>query len=172
MPMSFKEAKIDELQEAFGNGRSARLIYASPEAGEDAPFNAWIAVAVEGLTLRVVRDRDREHIDVECAAGGETKRWVSLEILAVALDWKSIHEYKKAFEATLKRETTFQAGGEDEAAWVHATMLGSPLECVAQSVDCLREMAGNAVAIRAAEVGIAKETAKLLTERAGGPGLR
>lgn len=151
---------MNQLREASRNRGSLKLIGASPDAGKDEPFHAWMTVAFDGLSLRLVRDRDREHIDLECTADGGTKRWVSLEIMAVAVDPESISGYVRAFQATLDA-----AGGDDEAWGKCATMWERPLEFVVKNVEDLKEISDNAVAIRDVEAQIAEETGKLLASR-------
>ena len=164
--MSFIRAKMDELgdelRKASRTRESLKLIGASPEAGDDDPFHAWITVAFEGLHLRLVRDRDREHIDLECAADGGTKRWVSLEILAVAANRERVSGYITAFKATLEA-----TDGDDEAWEKCWTMWERPLEFVVENVEDLIEAVDDTVAIREAEARIAEVTGKLLASRLG-----
>lgn len=158
--MSFIKANIQELLEVSRDS-SVKVISASLEAHDDEPFYAWITVAFKGLVLHMVRDRDREHIDLECVAEGEAKRWVPLEILAVAAEPKKIKEYTKACHATLDG-----ASSGYRKDWPKcAMMLEQPLSFVAQHAAVLKCVTGDAKAIVETELLIAKETKKLLVER-------
>ena len=116
---------------------------------------------VRPLRLRLVWDRGRDHIDVECATEGEARRWVALDILAVAADLDLIDRYLEAFKATLKATTTGQ-----ERLPACAAIYRDPLRFVADNMDNLAAAAANAQTIREAEARIAGQTRAIL-ERHG-----
>ena len=163
--MTFVEAKESELNAAFDSKWRPRKL--SPEAAEKDPFGAWVEVDawvekdVRPLRLRLVWDRGRDHIDVECATEGEARRWVSLEILAVAVASDGLKRYLEAFKATLKVATTDQ-----ERLPACAAMYPDPLRFVADNMDNLADAAAKAQTIREAEASIAGHTRAIL-ERHG-----
>ena len=61
---------------------------------------AYIDVQLDHLKIRLVHDRSRERIEVECQKQGQSE-WIGLDILAVAVRGKSLDEYRKASEATV-----------------------------------------------------------------------
>ena len=157
-PVTFLAVKKQELKEAFGAGW--RTCRASPETAETSPFGACVEVEVDigdkpdaPPRLRLVRDRGQSHVDVECEVGGGTKRWVSLEIVAVAIDPKLIGDYLRAFKATLAAPA---AQAELPA------MIDEPLPFIAGRKTELANAAADAPVIRETEARIAGKTTALL----------
>lgn len=139
-------------------GVKRELVDSSPAAVEESPFNAWVRAAFGTLRLRLIRDREVDHIDIECVAATGSRRWVPLEVLAVATNPKLEPKYIKAFKATLE---TVDAPDDD---WAYGSMFAKPLDFVAQNVEALSKAACDGKAIRRAESDIATETAKILAE--------
>ena len=158
--MAFADEMWTRLSDEFGE--EWHRISESAEAYEDEPLGAWLVVEVAGLHLRLVRDRGYDHVDVKCNDGAN-KRWVPIEVVAVALDRSRLDAYVKAFEETLK--------ADGECLPENAAML--PLEnaiaFVREKVDRLPKLATDANRIRDAEGCIVAATQPILERHGSDP---
>lgn len=159
--MSYFNQKEQELKDAFGEGHPMQL-QKSPEADDPNVtdhFGACVEVKVDGLKIRLVRDRGIDHIDVDClSTNGVGRRWVALEVLAVALDPGRLDDYEDAFKATV------DACDNDKELDDNTRMpLGSdPLCFINKNLDRLKLAAQNKACISEAETRISAKTAEIL----------
>ena len=161
--MSFVEDRKQAMESAF-NG-AWRICRASPEADDAEPFGAWVVVELDDdtnapcLRLRLVRDREQDHVDVELRRDGKHERWVPLEIFAVAAaiqGFDALGEYIAAFKATLALTEKAPKLTKE------CVMLKKPLNFVADNMPALAQVAANGQAIREAEACIAAATTMVL----------
>ena len=169
--MSFRADRESELDKAFASTNWRwRMCSVSREAAHTSPFGAWAEVEIHAedqpevpaLRLRLVQDRGHRHVDVQCGtAGDDAKRWVPLEILAVAAERRLVSKYLEAFEATLAVHDKLAADGQ---AAELPTMFNDrdPLRFVSTNVEKLAEAAANAQCIRETEARVAAKTTAAL----------
>lgn len=148
--MNFLDDTQNALEQAFP-GSPPRMVSSGGGVLEENPFNAWMAVSVDGLTIRIVRDHGLIHVDVQCSEEGGDSRWVTLELLSVAAGIKTVDDYAKAYKASLD---AFDTKGEMPEA---ASVIAKPLHLVARKHDSLVEAAQDAKAVHRAEVAIEQE---------------